>query len=245
VDLPEPYVPPVSTKPDEGITPETNPELVWIPSEETGAEELVEPAPEDRADVTDIITADTGEHPAELAEAAEKGGLVEPGETPFAEDSPGPDEKAGVFPGDYDLSMVPSEERPPEPSEPVMPASLIPPAAAAGPVTPPPSGREAASPLPPAPAAAESGGAYGFSVPVITELEEGKYYLQLAASRNQDAVRMELTKIGEYWPLKVQVNEKDNYPYRILVGPVNQGESRALLLRFKGSYQGAFVRIGR
>jgi hypothetical protein len=243
VDLPDPYVPPVSAKPDEGITPETNPELVWVPSEETEAEELVEPAPEDRADVTDIITADAGEHQAGLAEAAEKDGIAEPGEA-IAEDSPGPDEKAGDFPGDYELSLVPSEERPPESAEPVMPAGLIPSGAAAVPATPPPpQGGEAASSLPPA--AAETGGTYGFPVPVITELEDGKYYLQLAASSNQDAVRTELAKIGEYWPLKVQINEKDSYPYRILVGPVNQGESRALLLRFKGNYQGAFVRVGR
>jgi hypothetical protein len=108
------------------------------------------------------------------------------------------------------------------------------------PAAPPPSGEILSLP----PALAESGGDYGFPVPVIRELEEGKYYLQLAASRSQDAVKTELAKIGEYWPLKVQVSERDSYPYRILVGPVNQGESRALLLRFKGSYEGAFVRRG-
>jgi hypothetical protein len=230
-DLPEPYVPPAATKPDEGIIPETNPELVWVLPEETERETLVEPAPEDRADVTDVITPDTGDHPAELTEAGENGGIVEPGEA-LAEDSPMLEERTEPFPGDYDLALVPSEERPPESADPVMPAELIS----------PPSGGSAAPSLPPA--AAETGGDYGFPVPVITELEEGKYYLQLAASRNQDAVRTELAKIGEYWPLKVQVSEKDNYPYRILVGPVNQGESRALLLRFKGSYEGAFVRRG-
>jgi hypothetical protein len=121
-----------------------------------------------------------------------------------------------------------------------MPADMIPPGAAMGPVTPPPSRGEGAPSLPPA--LAESGRDYGFPVPVITELEEGKYYLQLAASRFQNAVRTELAQIGEYWPLKVQVSEKDSYPYRILVGPLNQGESQALLLRFKNSgYQNAFI----
>jgi hypothetical protein len=229
VDLPEPYVPPVSTKPEEGITPETNPELVWVPPEETEGEELVEPAPEDRAEVTDIITEDTTDHTAELTEAAENGGTAESGEA-LAEDSPMPDERADAFPGEYDLALVPSEARPPESGEPVIPADLAAsPGASAEPVTPPP-------------VAEEAGGAYSFPVPVITELEEGKYYLQLAASRNQDAVRTELAKIGEHWPLTVQVNERERYPYRILVGPVNQGESRALLLRFKNSgYQNAFV----
>jgi hypothetical protein len=237
VDLPEPYVPPASPKPDEGITPETNPELVWIPSEETAGEELVEPKPEDRAEVTDLIPAD-----GEADGLAGTGDIIEPGED-LAEDTPGPEETAEGFPGDYELTLEPAEERPPESPETIIPADQIfPPAAETGTaLTPPPPEGEPPS-LPPGPV--ESAGAYGFPVPVITELEEGKYYLQLAASRNQDAVKTELAKIGEYWPLAVQVSERDSYPYRILVGPVNQGESRALLQRFKGTYQDAFVRHG-
>jgi hypothetical protein len=240
VDLPEPYVPPASPKPDEGITPETNPELVWVPREETGGEELIEPRPEDRAEVTELIRGDTGELAGQLTDAAENGDIIEPGEA-LAEDTPGPAEKAESFPGDYELTLIPSEERPPESAEPVIPADQIfPPAETRTALTPPPARGEDAPSLPPVPAA--SAGGYGFPVPVITELEEGKYYLQLAASRNQDAVKTELAKIGEYWPLTVQVSERESYPYRILVGPVHQGESRALLLRFKNSgYQNAFV----
>jgi hypothetical protein len=228
VDLPEPYVPPASAVPDEGITAETNPELVWIPLEETGGEKLIEPEPEDMAEVADILA------PGDAGEPAGKGDIPEPG-TALAEEPPGrPDEK-DIFAGDYDLTLVPSEERPPESGEPVFPADrILPPVPETWPVPAlPPSGL------------AGHDGAYGFPVPVITELEAGKYYLQLAASRNQDAVRIELAKIDEYWPLKVQVSERDSYPYRILVGPVNQGESRALLQRFKNSgYQNAFVRQG-
>jgi hypothetical protein len=89
-------------------------------------------------------------------------------------------------------------------AEPVIPADLIPPPVAeTGPALTAPE-------LPPS-------GDYGFPVPVITELEEGLYYLQLAASHNSDAVKEELAKIGGYWPLKVQVNERDSYPYRILM----------------------------
>jgi hypothetical protein len=238
VDLPEPYVPPVSTKPEEGITPETNPELAWIPLKEKEGEELVEPVPEDRAEVTDSITENAGE-PAGAAGGADD--IPEPGEA-LAEESPMPDERTEPFSGDYDLTLVPAEARPPESAEPVMPAGMVSSSgAAAGPVTPSSSSAGEAAPwLPPAAAGAVRD--YGFPVPVISELEEGKYYLQLAASRSQDAVKTELAKIGEYWPLAVQVNEGERYPYRILVGPVNQGESRALLLRFKNSgYQHAFV----
>ena len=236
VDLPEPYVPPVSTKPEEGITPETNPELAWIPPEETEGEALVEPLPEDRAEVTDSITENAG-GPEEFADGD---AIPEPGAA-LAEDSPMPDERTEPFSGDYDLTLVPSEARPPESADPVMPADMISsPGSGTGPVT-PSLPEEGDAPLLP-PVAEEAGGDYGFPVPVITELEEGKYYLQLAASRSQDAVKTELAKIGEYWPLAVQVDERERYPYRILVGPVNQGESRALLLRFKNSgYQNAFV----
>jgi hypothetical protein len=233
LDLPEPYVPPASPGPDEDIIPETNPELVWIPREETKGEELIEPEPEDRAEVTDgMIITDTGEPDGLLTEAGDA----------LAEDTPEPVEKAENFPGDYDLTLLPAEERPPESTEPVIPADQIfPSGAETGPaLPPPPPGGEGAPSLPHG--LAESAGDYGFPVPVITELEEGKYYLQLAASRNQDAVKTELAKIGTFWPLAVQVNEGEHYPYRILIGPVNQGESRALLLRFKNSgYQNAFV----
>jgi hypothetical protein len=235
VDLPEPYVPPASAIPDESISAESSPELVWTPRTETEAEDLIEPEPEDMAEVTDAIINDTAE-PAELTEAVETGDTAESGEG-LAEASPPPaDEPAGTPPDDYDLTLIPSEERPPASEDPVIPADLIPPpVAGTGPALTLP---EATAPeLPPS-------GDYGFSVPVITELEEGRYYLQLAASHNSAAVKEELAKIGEYWPLKVQVSERDNYPYRILVGPVNQGESRALLQRFKGNYQDAFVRVG-
>jgi hypothetical protein len=243
VDLPESYIPPVSEKPDEGLTPETNPELVWSPGKvEAGDEKLIEPELEDMAEVTDIITPKDTSEPAGFTEDPEKGDL-EPGEA-LAEESPGPAEREDIFSGDYDLTMVPSKERPPESVEPVMPGDMVSSSGAGtgpAPTLPPARGEDSPSLLP---GLADSAGAYGFPVPVITELEEGKYYLQLAASRNQDAVKTELAKIDEYWPLKIQVSERDNYPYRILVGPVNQGESRALLQRFKNSgYQNAFVRV--
>jgi hypothetical protein len=245
VDLPEPYIPPASTTPDEGITPETNPELVWVPGEETGDEALIEPEPADMAEVTDSIIPGDSSEDVGLTEAS--GGVFEP-DGDMAEETPAPDEERAIFSGDYDLTLIPSEERPPESPEPDIPDDLIVSSGAGtGPVPETPSLEgEGASPVlpPPADTAGDTAGDYGFSVPVITELETGKYYLQLAASRNQDAVKTELAKLTGYWPLKVQVNERDRYPYRILVGPVNLGESSALLQRFKGSYQGAFVRQG-
>ncbi|MDR1374850.1 MAG: SPOR domain-containing protein, partial [Treponema sp.] len=57
-------------------------------------------------------------------------------------------------------------------------------------------------------------------------------------------VESELNKLGRTYPLAVQSGGSPKSPvYRILLGPVNLGESGALLRRFKGSgYQDAFIR---
>jgi hypothetical protein len=85
-----------------------------------------------------------------------------------------------------------------------------------------------------------------FSVPSVSELEPGKYYLQLGAYSKTEAVEREITKIEKNLPLAVQCTGSADKPlYRILVGPVNHGESGALLQRFRGiGYTDAFVRRG-
>jgi hypothetical protein len=83
-----------------------------------------------------------------------------------------------------------------------------------------------------------------FSAPFIVALEKGMYYLQLGAYSKPDLVESELSRIGGAYPLAVQNGGSLEKPlYRILVGPVNLGESSALLQRFKGNgYRDAFVR---
>jgi hypothetical protein len=85
-----------------------------------------------------------------------------------------------------------------------------------------------------------------FSVPSVGELEPGKYYLQLGAYSKTEAVEREITKIEKNLPLAIQCTGSADRPvYRILVGPVNHGESGALLQRFRGiGYKDAFVRRG-
>jgi hypothetical protein len=94
------------------------------------------------------------------------------------------------------------------------------------------------------PAPAETERAAGFSVPVISRLEKGKYYLQLAAYTLPELVETELLRISTVYPLAVQEGGSTEKPlYRILIGPVNLGESGALLQRFKVSgYRDAFIR---
>jgi cell division septation protein DedD len=83
-----------------------------------------------------------------------------------------------------------------------------------------------------------------FSVPVIQNLEKGKYYVQLASFTRADLVELELIKLGTTYPLAVQTGGSAGQPlYRLLVGPVNQGEGGALLQRFRSSgYKDAFIK---
>jgi cell division septation protein DedD len=83
-----------------------------------------------------------------------------------------------------------------------------------------------------------------FSVPVISTLEKGKYYLQLGAYNRPEAVERELSKIGQTYPMAIlEVESAEKTLYRILLGPVNLGESSALLQRFRGNgYRDAFIR---
>lgn len=85
-----------------------------------------------------------------------------------------------------------------------------------------------------------------FSVPSVDRLEHGKYYLQLGAFSRAEAVESAINKIEKTYPLAVQRAGSPERPvYRILVGPVNHGESGALLQRFRGKgYKDAFIRKG-
>jgi len=84
-----------------------------------------------------------------------------------------------------------------------------------------------------------------FSVPAVARLEYGKYYLQIGASRDKAAVEFELTKLRYTYPLTVLCVANTTFPYRILVGPVNQGEAGVLLKKLQGSgYRNAFLRKG-
>jgi hypothetical protein len=85
-----------------------------------------------------------------------------------------------------------------------------------------------------------------FSVPAVAELERGKYYLQIGAYSQTATVEQELARVDRTYPLTVQCTGNSGRPiYRVLVGPMNQGESGALLRSFQSrGYKDAFVRRG-
>ena len=112
--------------------------------------------------------------------------------------------------------MVPTAERPPEPAS----AYTIP-------VT---------APAPPAPVSP-------FQAPLIERMEQGKWYVQLGAYSRFDLVEDEISRIGASYPIAIQNIGTDTKPlFRVLLGPMNQGESGAMLQRFKSiGYTDAFL----
>ena len=81
-----------------------------------------------------------------------------------------------------------------------------------------------------------------FSAQTIPQLDRGQYYVQLAAL-HAEMIDNTVTQIDpRYKP--VVFKDRDNL-YRVLIGPLNQGESAAVLQRFKSiGYSDAFVRHG-
>jgi len=83
-----------------------------------------------------------------------------------------------------------------------------------------------------------------FQVPLISRLEQGKCYVQIAAYQRVEHVEDEINRIGTTYPLAVQnVGSDANPMFRVLLGPLNQGESGAMLQRFRSiGYNDAFIR---
>jgi cell division septation protein DedD len=83
-----------------------------------------------------------------------------------------------------------------------------------------------------------------FQAPLISRLEPNKWYVQVGTFGRAEYVEDEISRIGTDYPLAVQNVGTDTNPlFRILLGPLNQGESGAMLQRFKSlGYADAFVR---
>ena len=102
-----------------------------------------------------------------------------------------------------------------------------------------------AAPIAPPIAAPSASPASGFSAPMISALEKGRFYVQIGAYSKPETVEHEISKIDSDLPLAIMNAGSEASPiYRLLVGPVNLGESAALLHRLKATYNDAFVRQG-
>ena len=153
---------------------------------------------------------------------------------------------------EYDgFNLVPGISRPPEGGGPVLDPSQFVPSN-----SPPPQGSSGAVSGPsvdpslviePARVIPGSPTVSGFSAPVITAMESGKYYVQLAAYGNPESVEYEITRrIDRSLPVKIMETVSGGKPaYRILIGPLSFGDSGAILERYKGTYSDAFVWQGK
>lgn len=135
----------------------------------------------------------------------------------------------------YDYTLVPAEERPPAPParDHIDPDAYITPLAEESPYHP------VASP------SGDSDPRYsGFPFPLINALERGKYYVQLGAFSRVELIESAVNRIHESYPLAIQnAGSADKPVYRVLLGPMNLGESGAMLQRVKSiGYKDAFVR---
>ena len=206
------------------------PEIVEAPPEEDFPEtsDAIAMVSNTRDPMVTDLPVDTTPAPVAVVEPEPTYTLTpsEPVYTPPAEPvyTPPPVSEPAISP-EYTYTLIPADERPPSIPAETPPAAYVPPST---PVTPPP--------------AAPS----NFSVPAVLELESGKYYLQLGAYSHTPTVEMELAKIERGYPVTVQcISLSGNNVYRVLIGPVNQGEAGALLKKFQArGYKDAFVRRG-
>jgi hypothetical protein len=82
-----------------------------------------------------------------------------------------------------------------------------------------------------------------FSVPLIAKLENNSYYVQIASYNQAELVESAINTIDSTYMQVVCVENRNDAVYRILLGPLNQGESGAMLRRFKSiGYKDAFIR---
>ena len=131
---------------------------------------------------------------------------------------------------DYDFALIPAEERPPIADTESEIITFIP--QNTEPEIPVVSYREPAL--------------YSFSAPLIDRFEIGKYYLQIGAYSRTDTVESELSKIDNNLPKAIMnIGSNEKPVFRVLIGPLNIGESGALLQRYRVIYSDAFVWQGR
>jgi len=176
------------------------------------------------------VAANIPERPEERAAKAER---LAPTEELAQAEAPRPEER--------EYNLVPTQERPPQNNTiyGIDPSEIIPPVANAPPEQ---AARPAVAPVT-APTSAPAVADAAFSIPRIYELDRGCYYVQVAALDSPDLVEDAVRQIDRSYQPKVYRDGDDRY--RVLLGPLNQGESAAVLQRFRSiGFKDAFVRRG-
>jgi hypothetical protein len=84
---------------------------------------------------------------------------------------------------------------------------------------------------------------FSFESLVVSNLKAGSFYVQIASIQAPELVEGILSRIDKDYRDVVCVQKSEQSAYRILLGPLNHGESGAILQRFKSiGYKDAFIR---
>jgi len=134
------------------------------------------------------------------------------------------------------LRLVPTQERIPQPDWRINPEYIIPPIGSQP--TYPVERRDPAT----APSVRNSP---TIKVHVISELEQGKWYVQIGAYTKPEHVDETILRIGTASPVVVlYISNETNPMYRVLLGPFAQNESKSILQYFRDKGYEAFLRSG-
>jgi hypothetical protein len=202
-----------------------------LPESGLSRPELVKVSPEeDEFRVTRLHSPKIREE--ERAEEQEKVAEEAPAEPrteePGAEDR---DEEPGDIPEGAELALRPAEERPPE----------------AGPDKEPEEAQEAERTVKQPPRRREP----AFDEDLAAEakftdkLTSSSYYLQLAAYQELKSAKELASKLLPRYPVTIYTGKGETFPYKVMVGPLNEDESGAMLYSFTSrGYRDAFLRRG-
>lgn len=136
------------------------------------------------------------------------------------------------------LWLVPTQERIPQADWRINPEYIIPPIGSR-PSFPVESRNPAATPSP------TIRNSPTIKVHVISELEQGKWYVQIGAYKKPEHVDETILRIGTASPVVVlYINNETNPMYRVLLGPFTQNESKGILQHLKDNGYEAFLRSG-
>jgi len=240
VNLPETLPPPA---PDPFVPPLAGHVLTLVPSE------LRPPTEADRTPDPAFIIPGIEPTPS-VPPAPQDPVVMQPFVTPIVPSVPPPpavEEPLVMQP--FVTPIVPSVPPPPAVEEPLVMQPFVTPIV---PSVPPPAAEEPlviqpfVTPIVPPPAPFPV-----FTAPMIHNLQAGMFYIQLAAYTNVEAIRYELARLDRIDPslagevvVMRGLNPEHGAVYQILVGPLNHGESGALLHRFRNTHRDAFIRSG-
>lgn len=200
---------------------ETEPELAEVSTEEEPAEEITEADDSEEAEEIVLIPAEPE------MEASEEWPYTE--DTSLADEYLAADDSSLVDPF-APIILVPAEENPPEETTPV---------------------EEAVSTFVPVPVenkVVENVTSSSITtnqkgmVKSLSELESGKYYIQVATFAEQENIDRLLKEYGSKYPF-VMVPLKNGKAMQMMVGPLNVDEYGAVLARFKNlGFKDSFLR---